>query len=451
MNVSQFNEPKIIDALIAEAQPVELHGATCDTYYARMHGRRVFIKRLKEEFRFNPRYLSALEKEFKIGYRLEHKALPRYISFEHDAIVMDYVEGVTLAQFVTENPGYFSSKKNVFQFMMQLLDGIKYLHQNSILHLDLKPENIMISHIGNDVHIVDLGFCYSDAYNETTGYTQSFAAPEQMGECQEKVGTYTDVFAIGKILEYALAGQKHNRYLSIAKKCQNEQPQNRPDVETLLSLFSYSEKREKALWVSLLSVIALIIGGIFIYDKSLKSENISQSQSVAKTIQNITDSAKTEDTTNITIDKVSNSGGSTNNNRIENNKPTPQATYKYPATDYPFQSKHSTMEVKRDWYRELRPIYDKLLDHYLAVDSIAWFNDAFRECSYQLIKDKKSLVYKNHNNISTDDIYNDGMHVFTMISWMHQGFPVEISGYNRPPRPDLTKYANEQISLFETL
>lgn len=451
MNVSQFNEPKIIDALIAEAQPVELHGATCDTYYARMHGRRVFIKRLKEEFRFNPRYLSALEKEFKIGYRLEHKALPRYLSFEHDAIVIDYVDGVTLTQFIAENPEYFSIKKNVSQFMLQLLDGIKYLHQQSILHLDLKPENIMISHIGNDVHIVDLGFCYSDAYNETTGYTQSFAAPEQMGECQEMVGTYTDVFAIGKILEYALAGQKHNRYLSIAKKCQNEQPQNRLDVETLLSLFSYSEKREKALWVSLLSVIALIIGGIFIYDKSLKSENISQSQSVAKTIQNITDSAKTEDTTNITIDKVSNSGGSTNNNRIENNKPTPQATYKYPATDYPFQSKCSTMEVKRDWYRELRPIYDKLLDHYLAVDSIAWFNDAFRECSYQLIKDKKSLVYKNHNNISTDDIYNDGMHVFTMISWMHQGFPVEISGYNRPPRPDLTKYANEQISLFETL
>ena len=59
------------------------------------------------------------------------------------------------------------------------------------------------------------------------------------------------------------------------------------------------------------------------------------------------------------------------------------------------------------------------------------------------------MVYKNHNNISTDDIYNDGMHVYTMIHWMHQGLPVEISGYKRPPRPDLTKYANEQIALFE--
>lgn len=35
------------------------------------------------------------------------------------------------------------------------------------------------------------------------------------------------------------------------------------------------------------------------------------------------------------------------------------------------------------------------------------------------------------------------MHVFTMISWMHQGLPIEISGHKRPPRPDLTQYANE--------
>lgn len=451
MNVSQFNELKIIDALIAEAQPVELHGATCDTFYARMHGRRVFIKRLKEEFRFNPRYLSALEKEFKIGYRLEHKALPRYISSEHDAIVMDYVDGVTLTQFVAENPEYFSNKKNVSRFMMQLLDGIRYLHQNSILHLDLKPENIMISHIGNDVHIVDLGFCYSDTYNETTGYTLSFAAPEQMGDCQERVGTYTDIFAVGKILEYALAGQKHNRFLSIAKKCQNEQPQSRPDVETLLSLFSSTGKWKKSLWVALISIMTPIIGGIFIYNKSFIQENISSSQPIAETNQNITDSAKTEDTTHLITDKARISNRSIINNTTGNNVSASQATYKYPATDYPYQSKHSTMEVKRDWYRELRPIYDKMLAHYMATDSMLWFDNDFSHRIQAMIENHESAIYKKHNAIPIDDIYNDGMHVFTMIRWMHDGRPVKISGHKRTPRLDLTQYANEQISVFENL
>lgn len=169
MEISQINNPQIIDSLIANAQSVNQQGATCETYYARLHGRRVFIKRLKEEYRLNPRYLSALEKEFNIGFKLEHKALPHYLLLEKDAIVMDYIDGVTLSQFITENPSYFSVDENVNRFMRQLLDCINYLHQNSVLHLDLKPQNIMLSHIDNDVRIVDLGFCYSDAYNDTTG------------------------------------------------------------------------------------------------------------------------------------------------------------------------------------------------------------------------------------------------------------------------------------------
>ena len=444
MDVSQFSEPKMIDALIADAQPLELQGATCDTYYARIHGRRVFIKRLKEKYRFNPRYLSALEKEFKIGYRLEHKALPRYITFEQDAIVMDFVEGVTLTKFVAENPKYFSVKKNLSRFMMQLLDCVKYLHQNSILHLDLKPENIMISQVGNDVHIVDLGFCYSDTYNETTGYTQSFAAPEQKRSYQEKVGTYTDVFAIGKILEYVLVGQRHNSYISIARKCQNENSQLRPEIEYLLSYFSSTRQKKKVVEV-IVGVVILICIGVFIYNIFYPQQIIKPISTISKSTNKDVENAEEvhhDTTTTSTNEKIK---------LIDNKKSTliNKVSYKYPAPDYPFQSTNSTMEVKRDWYSELRPIYDKILAHYMVVDSMIWFNSTFNQCACSLIENRESSIYKKYNAIPIDDIYNDGMHVFTMIKWMHDGRPFEISGYKRSPRPDLTQYANEQISLFE--
>ena len=453
MDVSQINGTNKIDELIANAHQINHNGATSVTYYARMHGRRVFIKRLNEKYRLNPRYLSALEKEFNLGFRLEHSALPRYISYEGDAIIMDYIEGVTLTKFIEENPRYFFNKKNVNRFMSQLLDCLKYLHQNSILHLDLKPDNIMMTLINNDVKIIDLGFCYSDIFDDTIGYTNLFAAPELKNKNNIKIGSYTDVFSIGKILEYIIHGKKFKYYCKIAKKCQSKDVNQRPNIDTLINCFSNiswwrSNRVKIMIYVGILGAICLYIyNTILVENKSnknqIKLEKKHQPIKIKEDSINNTDTVNEKDLiVKIKSPKV--------HNIIE---PAPKIdkkeVYKYPAHDYPFQSKCSTMEVKRDWYRELRPIYDKLLDHYLAVDSIAWFNDAFRECSYQLIKDEKSLVYKNHNNISTDDIYNDGMHVYTMIHWMHQGLPVEISGYKRPPRPDLTKYANEQIALFE--
>lgn len=445
MEISQINNPQIIDSLIANAQSVNQQGATCETYYARLHGRRVFIKRLKEEYRLNPRYLSALEKEFNIGFKLEHKALPHYLLLEKDAIVMDYIDGVTLSQFITENPSYFSVDENVNRFMRQLLNCINYLHQNSVLHLDLKPQNIMLSHIDNDVRIVDLGFCYSDAYNDTTGYTNTFAAPELKEETGIKIGSYTDIFAIGKILEYLIRNGKNNRYIKIAKKCQDEDIHNRPNIETLISLFSSSNRRwikSVILATSIVAISAII--GLIAYNQFELNRLINPNQ---LTDSNSASSSQVD--TIVVLQKNDEPITIKPQNAKLKNAEHPSLEYKYPAPDYPFQSKHSNMEVKCDWYRELRPVYDNLLAHYLAVDSILWFNNAFNEYSHNLIKDENSSVYKKYNNIPIEDIYNDGMHVFTMISWMHQGLPIEISGHKRPPRPDLTQYANEQISLFE--
>jgi hypothetical protein len=128
---------------------------------------------------------------------------------------MDYIDGETLTQFVEHHPKYFYNRKNSDRFISQLLGAVGYLHNHQIVHLDLKPNNILITHIGHDVKLVDLGCCYTDCYPDTTGSTSEYAAPEQR-EGSGKVDERTDIYAIGRILQ-TLPCAPYNK--DVIKKC----------------------------------------------------------------------------------------------------------------------------------------------------------------------------------------------------------------------------------------
>ena len=196
MDSSQFsdNQPRF-DAL----ERLDTQGATCDTFRVKLYGKLHFLKRLKAECAGDIRYQEALRKEFETGYQLEHPHLVRYLSLDGDSILMEYVDGETLSQRLANNPTYFKNRKNTQKFVLQLLDVVGYLHRHQVLHLDLKPDNILLTRINNDVKLIDLGCCYTDAFQDTTGHTNAFAAPEQLAG--QAVDVRTDIYAIGRILE----------------------------------------------------------------------------------------------------------------------------------------------------------------------------------------------------------------------------------------------------------
>ena len=142
----------------------------------------------------------------KAGQRFLH--IPRiiecYVRDDALVVVMEYVQGETLQDYIYNNDPSLELAQRVFP---QLCDAVSELHDGftpSIIHRDLKPSNIILSN-GN-LTIIDFGISreFKDNASADTHQfgTRAFAPPEQFGFGQTTVRS--DVYALGMILYYCL-------------------------------------------------------------------------------------------------------------------------------------------------------------------------------------------------------------------------------------------------------
>lgn len=201
------------------------NGSTSVCYKVQYYGKWLFKKRLKKEFRDNQIYVSAFRKEFELGLQLEHPNIVRYVDVKEDEdgvfIVTDYVDGKSLSSFMCENPNYFKLSANRKLFIKEILSAVDYLHQHQILHLDLKPDNIMMTNIGHHVKLIDLGYSYQDCFTQNTGGTQKYSAPEQFSK-KYPLTPACDIYALGNIFQ-----EFHIVRRSVFRKCLKENPKDR--------------------------------------------------------------------------------------------------------------------------------------------------------------------------------------------------------------------------------
>lgn len=125
--------------------------------------------------------------------------------------VMDYVDGESLSSRLkrTKTP---LSETAVRNYLFQIIDGLETIHNAGMLHLDIKPANIMVDN-HYVVKLIDFGASKQQSTvggaTMSTGvsYTNGYAPSEQMAQSYDKFGPWTDFYALGATMYKLLTNQ----------------------------------------------------------------------------------------------------------------------------------------------------------------------------------------------------------------------------------------------------
>jgi len=157
------------------------------------------------------KYRQAFVKEAQTLASLRHPNIVEVIDIfdENNTsyMVMNFIEGRSLQCIVDEN-GPLSYPEAV-NYMAQITDAVRYIHEHNILHRDIKPENIMVTADYKAI-LIDFGsareFEQDKTQMHTTMLTHGYAPPEQY-TANSKKGSYTDIYALGATLYFILTGK----------------------------------------------------------------------------------------------------------------------------------------------------------------------------------------------------------------------------------------------------
>jgi serine/threonine protein kinase len=292
---SSFGEPLPLN-LFEEIQELKNSGATCDTFKVRLYGKWFFLKRLKQEFKTNPLYIASFEKEFDLGFHLDHPNIVNYHDKGSDQdgfyIITEYIDGLNLREYIIENPNCLKDKKLISKLVLQLLSALDYLHNNQIIHLDIKPENILITSKGKNIKLIDLGFSASDGYQAISCGTPNYSAPEQFND-PSIIDVTSDIFSFGSLLIYFFTGDTKadsihkipKPYQKIAKKCLQIKPSLRfKNIQEIINILESERKLKKNLMIVSSILILLIVYSLaFLF--VIKNVQTAQNNEIAEKIQ----------------------------------------------------------------------------------------------------------------------------------------------------------------------
>ncbi len=167
-----------------------------------------------------PMFTERFAREQHILASLEHANITRMLDAGESEdrspyLVMEYVDGVHLDTFCDERSLGVPERIELF---LQLCEAIAYAHRNLIVHLDLKPSNVLVTASEGAVKVLDFGtskLIQPDSLLTTTVMaTPAYASPEQL--LNKPVTTVCDVYALGAILFELLSGRRPNQDVSVA-------------------------------------------------------------------------------------------------------------------------------------------------------------------------------------------------------------------------------------------
>ena len=143
-------------------------------------------------------------------------------------VIEQDIDGILLSErIILRKP----SKKEVLSMSVQLMTALSELHGHSVIHRDIKPDNIMVT-MGGDICLIDFGISRiyrADASRDTSLFgTVGYAAPEQYGFSQTdpRSDLYSAGIVIRELCEAAGLSERDSLY-KIAERCSTFDPNRR--------------------------------------------------------------------------------------------------------------------------------------------------------------------------------------------------------------------------------
>ncbi len=188
-------------------------GGMALVYKAQDHflNRYVAVKVLKEELRDDKEFVTRFNTEAQAAARISspHVVSIYDVGFENGLyyIVMEYVEGITLKEYIAEKKSL--NWKQAAEFAAQLCEGLDAAHQQSVIHRDIKPQNIIMT-ADNILKITDFGIARATSQATTTNSSSTIGTVHYLSPEQARGGftnERTDIYSLGVVLYEMLTGR----------------------------------------------------------------------------------------------------------------------------------------------------------------------------------------------------------------------------------------------------
>ncbi|MBQ7458748.1 MAG: protein kinase [Bacteroidales bacterium] len=264
----------------------------CDLYRGERAGRFRVYKCLKPRYRGSMLHEGILRKEFEQGYSLRHVNICEIYSYMEvdglgNCIEMEWIDGVTLDEYLRRG---HPNERTFQKIAAQLCDALSYIHSRGLIHRDIKLSNIMVSHDGGTVKLIDFGFAddaSSTVFKAPAG-SLNWVAPEVLAG--RKADVRSDIYSLGAVLREMTC-----RHRACIARCTAADPAKRygsaEDVKTALN-------RYNPVWPIFLTAalaVALIVITVHLVGKRHSPVENPPAPAVADTIYVLPANASMED------------------------------------------------------------------------------------------------------------------------------------------------------------
>jgi eukaryotic-like serine/threonine-protein kinase len=163
-------------------------------------------KVLAVAYRADRSALRDMEREVKVLSTMHHPHIVEYLSSGTDPVLfleMGLVPGRSLRAWHSEGTRF--TVDEAVRTGLHIADALSHVHSQKILHLDVKPSNVMWD--GEKATLIDFSVCHSFVTRElprSAAGTRDYKSPEQVARA--RVGPHSDVFGIGATVYWMLAG-----------------------------------------------------------------------------------------------------------------------------------------------------------------------------------------------------------------------------------------------------